>query len=168
MADHELGPARIIITARRDEADKRKVLAIAAGWYERHRRPATQQEWDAMPGVPMSARTVRRRWGWRAIWQLALKDRELRAGQPGLGWSDAEMVYALVEAYRRDSAWPTLTRWARAETDHPSSRTYTKRFGSWRMAVEIAERMLRIPATPRGGPLGARDGGAEAADPGHR
>jgi hypothetical protein len=147
MADRDLGPVLIVISVQRDEADRRKVLAIIAVWYERHRRPSTQREWDATRGVPMSARTIRRRWGWRTIWRQVLEDREPHAGQPGLGWSDAEMVQALMDAYRRDSGWPTWSKWARAEADHPSSRTYARRFGSLKAAVEMAEAMLQHPAS---------------------
>lgn len=100
-------------------------MAALATWCAKHRRPPTQQEWDQDAEVPFSARTIRRRWGWKAILRQVLAEREPHAGQPGLGWSDQEMLLALVAAYRRDGTWPTWTSWAQATDEHPSSRTYS-------------------------------------------
>jgi hypothetical protein len=131
----ELGLVRVVITARKDQEDRDAVVAVLTNWCAQHHRPPTQQEWDDTPDVPFSARTVRRRWGWKTVLRQVLEGREPHAGQPGLGWSDHQMLLALLAAYRRDGVWPTWTSWAQATTEHPSSRTYARRFGSWRAAI---------------------------------
>ncbi len=159
MRDSEdLRLVRIVLTAQRDQADRRAVVAVLADWCAKHRRPPTQREWDAIPDVPLSARTVRRRWGWRAVLRQVLEEREPHAGQPGLGWSDHEMLRALVEAYHRDGEWPTWTSWAQATVGHPSSRTYARRFGGWLAAIKMAANpSMRVSGSGEHEPLGDKD-----------
>ncbi len=92
-----------------------------------------------MPDPPLSARTIRRRWGWKGVLRQALEEREPNAGKTGLGWSDREMLLALVYSYSQDGAWPTGASWSQATAEHPSSRTYARRFGTWLAAIEAAK-----------------------------
>ena len=144
----DAGPVRIAITARQDQVDRERVVAVLSDWYAKNQRPPTQQEWDASGDVPFSARTVRRRWGWRPVLRQVLETRQPHAGQPGLEWSDHEMVQALVAAYQRDGAWPSGASWMQAASGHPSSRTYVRRFGSWSNGVEAAREASRMGRRP--------------------
>src|SRR5262245_57204399 len=120
--------------------DRDQVVTAIRRRYARHGRPASQAEWDAWVSEPMpSARTIRRRFGWRSVLLDALGDDEPRAGRQGTPWSRREMIEALLEARAETGAWPSGYMWEAATAKRPARRTYVRLFGSWVAAIEAAE-----------------------------
>ena len=128
-------------------------------WIEANGRVPAWSDWEhAIDGRP-TAKTIDRRWGWEAFRASAagVPRRRLheltvraRAGFPGHGWTRAGLLRPLMAHYVREGRWPTGKHWEAATAEHPSRRTYVRRFGGWDQAVEAAARELRRLAAHRG------------------
>lgn len=120
-------------------------------WIETHGRVPMWDDWEhATQGRPC-AKTVERRWGWDAFRAEAVgvSRRKLsevaaraRPGFSGRGWPGATVLRPLIEHYAREGHWPGGNQWEAATAEHPSRRTYVRRFGSWQQAVDAAAREL--------------------------
>jgi len=124
-------------------------------WISAHGQLPREQDWEhAEKGRPC-ARTVRCRWGWYELMADALDvdlaeileldgQVEARGMMPRQPYRLRRDLLGAIIAYRdRWDCWPTGSDWERATDDHPARRTYVRRFGSWQVAIEAAERERR-------------------------
>ena len=128
-------------------------------WMADNGRIPMWSDWEhAGQGHP-SAKTIDRRWGWEAFRAAAvgvprgrLHELKVRArpGFPGHGWTRSGLLRPLMEHYIRQGRWPAGKHWEAAAVEHPSRRTYVRRFGSWEQAVAAAARELTRAATTAG------------------
>ena len=146
-------------------------LAQMQQWIDEHRRLPSWSDWEHAALDRPSAKTIARRWGWAAFRAAAvgvpfqqvdeLKVRARPAAFAGYGWTRPGLLRALIEHRAREGAWPRAKQWEAASTDHPSRRTYARRFGSWRRAIdeaalELALSAICVPADFRNRALTAR------------
>jgi hypothetical protein len=126
-------------------------LEAVQRWYAQQGRPASWREWEhSEPGRP-SSKTISRRWGWHAFWTevTGIEAEELYqtsdVRRPAserhlLDWSSQEMLEALRTARRAEGRWPSSRAWEAAAEDHPTRKSYVRRFASWAAAIEAAEK----------------------------
>ena len=126
------------LTSMPRACDRDQVLAAGKHWYRQHGCVPTQHEWDeSARGSRPRSKTIRRRWGWQALWADALGwDQSQRT--PKRAWSRAAMIEALLKAHAQNGAWPSGKNWERTTVEHPAGRTYGL-FGSGAAAVREAE-----------------------------
>lgn len=87
---------------------------------------------------------------WRADTPPARVEGTRRTGFTGHGWTRTGLLRPLMAEYVREGSWPTGKHWEAATAEHPSRRTYVRRFGSWDHAVDAAVCELRRLAALRG------------------
>jgi hypothetical protein len=124
-------------------------------WIGAHGRLPHERDWERAEEGRPCARTVRRRWGWYELMADALdvdlaeilelegqvEERGIMPRRPRRLRRD--LLGAMIEYHDRWDCWPVGSDWERATFEHPARRTYLRRFGSWQLAVEAAERERR-------------------------
>lgn len=150
MATRKGGPPR---------ASRQAALTAMRRWIETNGRLPAWSDWEHTVDGRPSAKTINRRWGWdsfraaaagvprRLLHELSVR---ARTGFTGHGWTRTGLPRPLMAEYVRGGSWPTAKHWETATAEHPSRRTYVRRFGSWDQAVDAAARELMRLAAPRG------------------
>ena len=122
-------------------ADYGQAVEAARRWIAEHGRYPQQQEWEyRAPGRP-TTRTIKRRWGWEELMREAAGSGRL--GSQGDAWKAyrLELLCTLRRAREELGRWPTAGEWEIATNEHASRRSYTRHFGSWRLACRMAARV---------------------------
>ena len=143
-------------------------------WIDENGRIPVYSDWELAGHGHPCAKTIDRHWGWDAFRAAAvgvsrskLRELTLRGGPayPLHGWPRSELLQALIDHYVREGTWPTGHLWEAAASDHPSWRTYRRRFGSWQQAIDAAAREV---ARRGGKPVGRTGRRPRTAQPTRR
>ena len=124
-------------------------------WVHALGRLPCERDWEHAEQERPCARTVRRRWGWYELMADALDidlaeilelegqlvERGVLPRRPRRPRGD--LLGALIAYRELCGYWPSGRDWERATPEHPPRRTYVRRFGSWRAAIDAAEKELR-------------------------
>jgi hypothetical protein len=124
-------------------------------WIREHGQLPHERDWERSEKGRPCARTVRRRWGWYELMADALdidlaeilelegqiEERGILPRRPRRLRRD--LLGAMIAFHDRWDRWPSGSDWERATLEHPARGTYVRRFGSWPLAVEAADRERR-------------------------
>lgn len=149
MTSRKGGPPRI---------SRRAAIVAMQNWIDANGRIPVYSDWEIAGHGHPCAKTIDRHWGWdnfraavagvsrRRLRELTLRG---RPAYPLHGWPRSELLQALINHYVREGTWPTGHQWEAATSEHPSWRTYRRRFGSWQQAIAAAAREVarrdRVP-----------------------
>jgi hypothetical protein len=122
------------------QASREDALAAVREFHRHHGRLPIKREWDqAVPGRPR-ARTIERRWGWRALLAEAVG---IEPDEVDQGWDATmdERFGGMLDALRQARAelgrWPLASEWEDSGR-RPARRTFMRCFGSWEETCQAA------------------------------
>jgi hypothetical protein len=126
--------------------DRAQALDALRQFHAEHGRLPRHREWEqAAPDKPC-ARTIERRWGWRALLAEAVdaEPDELVLWDEVIDERAPKMLAALAEARGELGRWPIAEEWELSGRK-PSRRSYVRYFGSWEEACRAAAGLPKGP-----------------------
>jgi hypothetical protein len=122
-------------------ADQEQAIEAVREWYATHGRLPRRPEWEKAARGRPTTRTIDRRWGWDKLMAKASGGGFARLRQADLSERRRQLLLRLRAARDELGRWPPSREWDRSATDHLSSRSYARIFGSWAGALRAAARL---------------------------
>jgi hypothetical protein len=125
--------------------DRAQALDALRAFHTAHGRLPRYREWERTAPDRPCAKTIERRWGWRALLAEAVgvEPDELVLWDEVIDERAPKMLAALAEARDELGRWPIAEEWERSGRK-PSRRTYVRYFGGWAEARRDRERGARM------------------------
>ena len=122
-------------------AEYEQAIEAVREWYGQRGRLPKRPGWEKAARGRRTTRTIDRRWGWDRLMAEASGRRPAQLREAEFRERRRQLLLKLRAARDELGRWPASREWDRAATDHFSSRSYARIFGSWEAARRAAARL---------------------------